>query len=173
MIGGGAVVALLSVFLAAGCTRLRSRMRAWALSLGGPLLIAYCVYWTPVWMGEDSSEYSAWWPIFIGPWYLLGATVSALVMYFASAPHLQDVQVDCVDIALRGRIEDAIRSDLDGKSVRVRARVAISDRGLLIHEARLTHFRADTLETVGTPTDYRDRLREVLLRIGFAIDSSQ
>lgn len=31
-----------------------------------PFLLAYSLYWLPVWLGEDGSEYHAWAVLFVG-----------------------------------------------------------------------------------------------------------
>jgi len=46
-----------------------------------PLVVAYCLYWSPVWLGADSSEYSAWAFAFIVPWFLAGAIPSAGIVW--------------------------------------------------------------------------------------------
>ncbi len=80
MIGGAVVVALLAAAAAAGCAHLKSRVAAWLLGITVPLLIAYVAYWTPVWTGEDSSEYASWAPVFIVPWYLVGVVASLITL---------------------------------------------------------------------------------------------
>jgi hypothetical protein len=85
MIGGGAIVAVLSGITGAGCSRVRSTGLAWILALTTPAVIAYSVYWAPVWMGSPPSEFAAWAPLFIAPWYLVGAFVSAVGVYAARA----------------------------------------------------------------------------------------
>src|SRR3974390_1057595 len=42
-----------------------------------PLVIAYFLYWSPVWLGADPSEYGAWKFVIIPPWFLAGAISSA------------------------------------------------------------------------------------------------
>ena len=55
----------------------------WAWALLVPLLLAYCVYWSPVWLGSDDvSQYSAWAVLVIGTWFVAGALASALVLFF-------------------------------------------------------------------------------------------
>lgn len=77
---GAAVVAVVSALLAFAWVRCRSAAAAWGLGLTAPLGVAFVLYWAPVWVGEGSSEYSSWAPLFIAPWYLAGATASVLVM---------------------------------------------------------------------------------------------
>ena len=45
-----------------------------------PFTIAFCLYWSPVWLGTDPSEYHAWALVFIVPWFLAGAIASAAVV---------------------------------------------------------------------------------------------
>jgi hypothetical protein len=45
-----------------------------------PFTIAFCLYWYPVWMGNDSSEYHAWALLVIGTWFLFGALASAAIV---------------------------------------------------------------------------------------------
>lgn len=45
-----------------------------------PLTLAYCLYWSPVWLlGAPKTEYGAWEFVFIPPWFLAGAIPSAVV----------------------------------------------------------------------------------------------
>jgi len=81
MFSGALGVVLVSAILAFVWTRLRSTPLRWLLALSGPLVISYSLYWSPVWLGADSSEYSAWAPLFIVPWYRAGAAISSLVIY--------------------------------------------------------------------------------------------
>jgi hypothetical protein len=49
-----------------------------------PLVLAYCLYWSPVWFnGEPSSEYHIWMFAFLIPWFLAGAVAvpSAVVVW--------------------------------------------------------------------------------------------
>jgi hypothetical protein len=46
-----------------------------------PFALAYCLYWSPVWLGADPSEYHAWALVFIVPWFLAGAIPSAAIVY--------------------------------------------------------------------------------------------
>jgi hypothetical protein len=49
-----------------------------------PFTLAYCLYWSPVWLGADSSEFSAWAILFIVPWFLAGALPSVAVVLILS-----------------------------------------------------------------------------------------
>jgi hypothetical protein len=81
MLFGALGVVLVSAILAFVWTRIRSTPLRWLLALSVPLVISYSLYWSPVWLGADSSEYSAWAPLFIVPWYIAGAAMSSLVIY--------------------------------------------------------------------------------------------
>jgi hypothetical protein len=78
---GAVVVALISAGLALFWAQLRSRSLKWSLALSAPIVVAYSLYWLPVWLGADSAEHSTWAPLFIGPWSLAGAAVSLLVVH--------------------------------------------------------------------------------------------
>lgn len=56
----------------------QSLHKAWAVIV--PLVVAYCLYWSPVWLGADPSEYHAWALLFIVPWFLAGAIPSAAII---------------------------------------------------------------------------------------------
>jgi len=45
-----------------------------------PFIFAYSLYWLPVWLGDDPSEYSPWAVLFVGTWFLSGAIPSALLL---------------------------------------------------------------------------------------------
>jgi len=44
-----------------------------------PLILAYSLYWLPVWLGADPSEFSVWAVLVIGIWFLAGAIPSAAI----------------------------------------------------------------------------------------------
>ena len=45
-----------------------------------PFFPANCLYWSPVWLGADSSEYSIWAFAFVGAWSLAGFFPGALLV---------------------------------------------------------------------------------------------
>lgn len=45
-----------------------------------PFILAYCFYWSPVWLGSDPSEYGAWSVLIVGTWFLAGFLPSAMVV---------------------------------------------------------------------------------------------
>jgi hypothetical protein len=88
---GAALVALVSAVMALGLTRVRAPLLQLGLALVPPFGVAWVLYWLPVWMGNDPSEYSAWAPLFIVPWYGAGAVASLLIV--------------AIDIVRKGRRE--------------------------------------------------------------------
>jgi hypothetical protein len=81
-LGGGAVViAVLSFFLALAWAFVPSCKLRWLGAIVTPSVLAYCLYWYPVWTGSDASEYSVWFLICFVPWFLSGAAVSAGVLF--------------------------------------------------------------------------------------------
>lgn len=46
-----------------------------------PFILAYCLYWSPVWLGSDDvSQYHAWAGIGIGAWFMAGLFPSAITV---------------------------------------------------------------------------------------------
>src|SRR3977135_1575807 len=45
-----------------------------------PFILAYCLYWSPVWLGSDPSEYGAWAVLGVGAWFLAGFFPSAVMV---------------------------------------------------------------------------------------------
>lgn len=45
-----------------------------------PFVLAYCLYWSPVWLGSDRSEYGAWAALAVGGWSLAGFIPSAVAV---------------------------------------------------------------------------------------------
>jgi uncharacterized membrane protein len=88
------VVAVLSAVFALFTGRLSPTAFRWAAGALVPLAISYCLYWAPVWLGADSSEYSSWSGVFVVPWSLVGILASVAVMLgvrqHLKAKHVQD-----------------------------------------------------------------------------------
>lgn len=57
-------------------SRLRKAWLLIPLAVSVPFIVAYCLYFSPVWFGSGSSEYYMWAPLFIVPWFLAGAAAS-------------------------------------------------------------------------------------------------
>ena len=75
---GAVVVAVLSTIVVWRLTVLWPDFRKlWVLIV--PFIIAFSLYWSPVWLGADPSEYHAWALVFIIPWFLAGALPSAVI----------------------------------------------------------------------------------------------
>src|SRR5574337_2205126 len=72
--GACAVLGLLVAFV-------RSRQVRWALAVALPAAAAYALYWAPVWLGADPSEYSAWFFVCFVPWFLSGTTTAFTVVF--------------------------------------------------------------------------------------------
>ena len=45
-----------------------------------PFIFAYSLYWLPVWLGVNPSEYSAWAGLVVGTWFLSGSIPSAALV---------------------------------------------------------------------------------------------
>ena len=56
----------------------RSSVR-WLATLICPIIVAWMLYWLPVFLGAPSSEYGAWAVIFIGIWSVAGVCTSLLI----------------------------------------------------------------------------------------------
>src|SRR6266478_2423758 len=76
--------ALLLAVLSAGVVWLLSSLLPkalrWLWVVIVPFILAYCLYWSPVWLGSDPSEYSAWAVLCVGTWFLAGAVSSTLTV---------------------------------------------------------------------------------------------
>ena len=87
--GGAMIVAVISGLVAVAIVRaVISRPTRWILGLTVPLPVAFVFYWMPVWAGNDSSEYSAWAPLFLVPWFLAGAVTSSLALVVVARRNL-------------------------------------------------------------------------------------
>jgi len=79
-ISGTFLVSAISVVIALFTGRLRFTGLRWAAVVGAPVIVSYSLYWSPVWLGANPSEYSAWSLAFILPWSLVGVLVSVAVL---------------------------------------------------------------------------------------------
>ncbi len=76
---GAIVVAVVSTAIVWGVAVVSPDLRKlWIVII--PLFVAFCLYWSPVWLGADPSEYRAWAFIFILPWFVAGAVPSAAIV---------------------------------------------------------------------------------------------
>ena len=78
---GSMVVAVVSGSLAGLWGWLRMGVFGWLLAIATPLVVAYALYWSPVWFGAEGSEFDSWAPRVIIPWTAVGEAGS-LLMYF-------------------------------------------------------------------------------------------
>jgi hypothetical protein len=82
LVSGALVIAVVSGVCAVAWTRIALSQLKWGIAIGAPALFAYSLYWSPVWLGANSSEYWSFAPIVIGTWFAAGVIPSALVVYF-------------------------------------------------------------------------------------------
>src|SRR5262249_31900000 len=79
---GAALVAVLS----AGVFRLVSSVgpavlrKIWVLIV--PFILAYCLYWSPVWLGNDSSEYGPGAFLCFGRGFVAGVIACTITSWF-------------------------------------------------------------------------------------------
>ena len=78
---GALVVAILSAACGLAWARIVLSPLRWCLALGAPAVFAYALYWSPVWLGANSSEYWSWAPLMVGAWFLAGALASVLIVH--------------------------------------------------------------------------------------------
>jgi len=78
---GAALIAIFSALLAWPLCYVRPILARWAGAVLVPLILSYCLYWSPVWLGDNPSEYSSWALLFIGPWFLAGVIPSAVIIF--------------------------------------------------------------------------------------------
>jgi hypothetical protein len=86
---GAVVIAVLSVMVVwvlCSVVPVTPRWR-WIWAVAVPFGLAYCLYWSPVWLGADVTEYSAWAFVTIAPWFLAGLVSAAAVVYTAQKWH--------------------------------------------------------------------------------------
>ena len=78
---GGLVVLLLSAALSVPAYFIRSRPLRYMSGMAGAFLVAYALYWSPVWLGANRSEFSSWAFASIPIWFLAGAVGSVLATW--------------------------------------------------------------------------------------------
>jgi len=81
-LGSGAVlVAVLSAGVVWLPCAISSVSLRWIWAVIVLFILAYGLYWSPVWLGSDDvSQYSAWAGLCVGTWFLSGAMPSALLV---------------------------------------------------------------------------------------------
>jgi amino acid permease len=79
-LGSGAIlIALLSVAVVwLLCSVVPALRSLWAVIV--PFILAYCLYWLPVWLGAEASGFGAWAILFVGAWFFAGFFPSAVVV---------------------------------------------------------------------------------------------
>ena len=82
----GLVVAL-SFFLAFIWARITINWVRWSLVLISPFALSGAVYWTPVWLGANVSEYSAWAGAVVLMCGLPSLLVSSIVVFLIRRHH--------------------------------------------------------------------------------------
>ena len=77
---GAALIAVLSVGVVwLLCSVLPVALR-WLWVVIVPFLLAYSLYWAPVWLGSDDvAQYGAWQVLGVGAWFLSGAIPSTVL----------------------------------------------------------------------------------------------
>jgi len=77
---GAVAIALVSGALGALWARVKANGTRWALAILVPFLLAWLLYWGPVWLSyeADTSEHSHWAPVLYMMWGLPGALCSLL-----------------------------------------------------------------------------------------------
>jgi|HubBroStandDraft_6_1064221.scaffolds.fasta_scaffold1005842_1 hypothetical protein len=63
------------------CSKAPPRFRfLWAIAI--PFALSYCLYWLPVYLGADPSEYHAWELIGVGAWFVAGFVPSIILVLY-------------------------------------------------------------------------------------------
>ena len=78
---GAVVVALLSALAVWLLTFALPPSIRWLAVVVVPFGFAYALYWFPVWLGVDASEYGPWQVVCVGTWFLAGVVPSAAVVW--------------------------------------------------------------------------------------------
>jgi hypothetical protein len=55
-----AIVAICSIVVVGFWCYFFQHWVVWLAAIIIPILLAYCIYWSPVWLGANPSEYSTW-----------------------------------------------------------------------------------------------------------------
>ena len=83
LIQGIFVIAALSALVAFATARIRPPQIRWGFVCIAPVVMSYCLYWLPVWLGvAHSYEYAVWALACIIPWSGAGIVVSTVVADF-------------------------------------------------------------------------------------------
>jgi hypothetical protein len=75
-------IAAISFGLAFIWARIRRNVHRYAAAIIAPLVLAYVVYWAPVWFGAgDRDQYAAWALLCIVAWFMTGAVTSLVTVF--------------------------------------------------------------------------------------------
>ena len=92
-IGSGAIlIALLSVGVVWLLSFVLPIALRWVSVAVVPFVLAYSIYWLPVWLGSDPSEYGAWAVLVVAPWFLSGFIPSAALVVILQKHRSQRVR---------------------------------------------------------------------------------
>lgn len=75
------VVACVSTMIAFYAARLEDAASRWSIIVIAPIIVSYCLYWSPVWFGANSSEYLTWYSFFIIPWSIVSILLSMVIVF--------------------------------------------------------------------------------------------
>src|SRR5450631_1844546 len=77
-----AVVLGLSIAMAFGWARIRGSAFRWSATVAAPLIVAYSLYWAPIWIlgVHDRSSFAPLASVFIVPWSVAGILCSILTV---------------------------------------------------------------------------------------------
>jgi len=74
-----AVLSVMVVWVLCSVVPVTPRWR-WIWAVAVPFGLAYCLYWSPVWLGANASEYGAWAFLGVGGWFFAGFFPSAFLV---------------------------------------------------------------------------------------------
>ena len=78
---GAGVIAGASVLVTALWLWLRPGKTVWLVVFVIPVVLSFCLYWAPVWLGASPVEYSSWVLLFLVAWSLAGAVPSSVLVF--------------------------------------------------------------------------------------------
>jgi hypothetical protein len=77
---GSVVVAVVVAVMAALLVRRFRRSFVWLACLAVSFALSYCMYWSPVWLGSDPTEYFVWEQLVVGAWSIAGTVAATLAV---------------------------------------------------------------------------------------------
>lgn len=78
---GSVLVAVLSVGVVWLLCAISPVSFRWIWVVLVPFTLAYCLYWSPVWLGSDDiAQFGAWAGLAVGTWFLSGVIPSGLLV---------------------------------------------------------------------------------------------